>query len=501
MPISAVSRRKLEQYMDNEQSKKPSQTTRSELLRESMRISRNAAELDAKTGKALIKYTWFWSLSLLLAVPFACLISGEGSLLLDNLFWIWTSPSKLITDYFNMGSIGSAFLNAALCGLACNVMMLLSRAKPCATLLSGYFLVIAHCFYGLNFINMWPPFLGVFVFSLIFRIPFGNILHIAMFATSLGPFISDLLFRYTLGDGFVFGEPRVTLAGAILALVFGLLSGLVIPALLPGTARSNRGYNLFKAGLAIGLFGMASYALLYKTFGMTTPDVLIRDNPLYSGTGTEYILFADIFFVLVFLLTLLAGFCMNQYSFKGYRRLFRCDGWHDDFPQKYGMPLTLINIGIYGFCVLAYLNLAFLFTDGVGFSGPTVGVTIAAITFSASGQTPRNVWPIALGYILLSTGTECMGALTGLPIVWSISSQSYINGMAFATGLCPFVGRYGVWVGIIAGALHGILCTSTAAMHGGFVLYNGGLTSGLTAILLLSVLEFFRVKTKVITDE
>ncbi len=465
-------------------------------LRESMAVSGKDMELDAHTGKTLILYTFFWTFMFFLAVPFACLVSGEGLAVFENFRLILISPSKLMTDYFHIGSPGATFLNAGLCGLSCNVAMLLSKAKPGATLLAGYFLVVAHCFYGLNFLNMWGPFLGVLVFSLVFKVRFGNILHIAMFATSLSPFISDFLFRYTLKDAFVFGQVQMTWTGALVALGFSLASGFIVPALLPGTTRMHRGYNLFKAGLAIGLFGMFAYAFMYITLGVDVPAAPVRDNVLYDTNGEEYIWFFDAFFVIIFLATFLFGFWTNGRSCKGYKTIWQCDGWHDDFPSSFGMPLTFINIGFYGLCVLAYFNLAFLITHGVGFTGPSVGVVIAAITFSASGQTPKNVWPIVFGYILLSGVTNAVGALAGIPIAWSISTQGHINGVAFATGLCPFTGRYGRKVGVIAGALHAILCTSTAAMHGGFVLYTGGLTSGLTAMLLLPILEFYGVKTK-----
>ncbi len=470
-------------------------------LHTSMAIAPATPALEPQTGRNLIHYAMLWSALLLLAVPFACLYSGEGWDVFSYLWRIMTSPSKLVTDYFCIGSLGSAFLNAALCGFACNIVMLLTRARPCTTLLAGYFLVIAHCFYGLNIVNMWPPFLGVLVFCLITHEKFGNVLHLAMFSTSLGPFISDLLFRYTLGDDFVFGEPRVTVLGVILAVLFGILSGFLVPALLPGTTKMHRGFNLFKAGLAIGLFGMFAHGLFYKVFGIATPDALVTDNPLYTDAGESYILFVDIFFIFVFVLTFFLGFMQNGKTVKGYRKIWKCDSWQDDFPARFGLPITLINIGIYGLCVLAYFNVVFALTGGVGYSGPTAGVTIASITFSASGQTPRTVWPIALGYVLLSLLTGGVCALVGLPLTWTLTTQAYINGIAFATGLCPFSGRYGWKIGVAAGMLHAILCTSTAAMHGGFVLYNGGLTSGLTALLLVPILEFYHVREKEVVED
>ena len=35
------------------------------------------------------------------------------------------------------------------------------------------------------------------------------------------------------------------------------------------------------------------------------------------------------------------------------------------------------------------------------------------------------------------------------------------------------------------------ICGSTSALHGGLILYNGGFTTGITAMLLLPVLEHY----------
>ncbi|MBR7098885.1 MAG: DUF1576 domain-containing protein, partial [Clostridia bacterium] len=72
-------------------------------------------------------------------------------------------------------------------------------------------------------------------------------------------------------------------------------------------------------------------------------------------------------------------------------------------------------------------------------------------------------------------------------------TQAYINGLAFATGLCPIAGAYGFRYGVIAGVVSAIICTSTASMHGGFVLYNGGFNAGLTALILIPILDFYRI--------
>jgi hypothetical protein len=441
-------------------------------------------------------YTVFWSVVFLISAPIGCIVSGEGSDIFYNLLLILTSPSKLVTDYFNIGGLGSTLLNTAACGIACNLITVFSRAKNNTHILPGYFLVVAHCFYGLNFINMWPPFIGVYVFCKVTKRNFAENLHIAMFSTALGPFISDFLFRYTLGDSFVFGSPKVTVAGIILALLFGLATGFIVPALLPGTTKMHRGFNLYKAGLAIGILGMFVYAFMYATLGIEAPDALTRDNPLYEQNGNSYQIFMTTMFGVLFVASIVAGFILNGNSFKGYRSLLRSTGHGVDFVKRYGAPLSFINIGIYGLFILLYLNVIFISPIGVEYTGPTAGVTIAAITFTASGQTPKNVWPIVVGYAILSGITFGICSLAGLEMTWSLASQGYINGLAFATGLCPFAGKYGWKIGIIAGVVNAIICTSTLALHGGFVLYNGGLTAGLTALILIPVLDYYNVKEK-----
>jgi hypothetical protein len=84
-----------------------------------------------------------------------------------------------------------------------------------------------------------------------------------------------------------------------------------------------------------------------------------------------------------------------------------------------------------------------------------------------------------------------MCSLSGVDLPWTLSQQGYLNGAAFATGLCPIAGRYGKRYGVIAGILAAIICTSTSSMHGGLMLYNGGLTTGITALIMVPCLEYY----------
>ena len=446
------------------------------------------------------------NLSFFVATPIAKLVTGvKGELFWRNLWDIFTGPSKLVTDYFSLGCLASTLFNAALCGLACTLIITVSRAHANSTTFAAYILVIAHCFYGLNFINMWPPFIGVVVYCKVKKISRRENLHIAMFSTALAPFISDFLFYYPPTSSFKIGVFSVL--GIVLSIAFGILSGFLVPALLPGMSAMHRGYNMYKAGLAIGVLGIFVYCFLYKTFGVAPHNTGFDSSAGYEVFGNTYYIFMNVFFAVIFSIALTIGYLRNGRSFRNYRRLTSCSGYGLDFADKFGMPLCLINFGVYGFCILAYLNVVFwlptvfpFLPQGVGFTGPTVGVTFAALTFSADGQHPKNVAPIALGYTILFALVCSICLITGADIPWTLSTQAYINGLAFATGLCPIAGSYGFKYGVIAGLVSAIICTSTAAMHGGFVLYNGGFNAGLAAIILIPIFDFYKIKPKKVDD-
>lgn len=407
---------------------------------------------------------------------------------------ILVTPGPLVTDYFNIGSLPAAFLNAGLCGSVMSAFMILLPGHSHVNTLAGYFLVIAHCFYGLNFLNMWPCFLAPFLYLKMKGLDYNQNLHVCMFATCFSPFVSELLFRYCNTGPFIIGEGRTSPKGVLLTLCFSLILAFVAPAVLPGVKAWHKGYNLYNGGLAYGMFGFLVFNFLYRTVGVQAPFVPVYISGVYNRFGQSYHLFGNLFFILLFLLCLQAGWYLNGKSFRGLSHLLLDTGYQSNFAKKYGMPLCLINIGLYGLLFLGYINLVIFFTTGAGFTGPTFGVIFAALTFTSMGQHPRNVWPIFLGFPLLSLIATLFNHFVGGHAVWTVSTQAYINSVAFATGLCPIVGRYGEAAGVAAGALCAALCTATGALHGGLMLYNGGFTAGIAALILIPLLEHY-VKT------
>ena len=463
-------------------------------------VASELSEQEKKLSDRLIYfYPIFISLFFLAATPIAVIYTKEWDFF-ENLLRILTSPSKLVTDYYALGGLGSTLFNAAVCGFFANLVILITRTKPNATVLAGYMLIVAHCFYGLNFLNMWPSFFGVLLYCGVRKKKFREHTHIAFFSTALAPFVSELFFRYAIGK-FDASVTQVSWIGVTLALVCGLAIGFVIPALLPGTTAMHRGYNLYKAGLAIGILGIFLHAFMYSTLGVDEPADLVISNPAYDALPYGYRGFMNVFLAVLFSVTLLMGLPASGKRAKSYRALLKCTGYGMDFTDKFGMPICLINIAVYGFAILAYLNVIFVLPAlipglpaGVGFTGPTVGVVFAALTFAADGQHPRNVLPIALGYVALFAVVVAICLAADFDIPWTLSTQAYINGLAFATGLCPIAGKYGFRYGVLAGFLSAVICAVTAQMHGGFVLYNGGFNAGLTALVLIPILDFYGIR-------
>lgn len=338
---------------------------------------------------------------------------------------------------------------------------------------------------------MWPPVLGILLFTKVFKIGFRYNLDMAMFSTAFGPFISELLFRYHVWNYYIAYEVQISVLGFILVIIFSIFLGFAIPAMLPGALKLHKGYNLYNGGLAFGLLGLFIYAFMYKTLGIEAPHAVPVPNVTYAAHTNSYDIFVVAFFFCVFLTFILWGCKLNGKSFKNYHELLNSTGHTADFFAEFGPARVLMNIGFYGLLVLTYFVLVITLTDGAGFTGPTVGVILAALTFSSQGQQPANVWPIFIGYIMLSLFVTILCAIAGLNIPWTLSTQGYLNGAAFATGLCPIAGRYGKRYGFIAGIMAAILCTSTSSMHGGLMLYNGGLTTGITALIMVPCLEYY----------
>ena len=66
----------------------------------------------------------FFSISFLVAGFAAAIYLNCWGEILPGLYNIMTLPAPLVTDYYQLGNLSSAFFNAAICGLSCSLFMI-----------------------------------------------------------------------------------------------------------------------------------------------------------------------------------------------------------------------------------------------------------------------------------------------------------------------------------------------------------------------------------------
>ena len=93
-------------------------------------------------------------------------------LLVDPLNQVWdgflailTSPSNLITDYFEVGGIGATFVNAGLLMLINAMAIKRFSTKITGPLVAALFTVMGFAFFGKNLYNSIPITLGTLLYS------------------------------------------------------------------------------------------------------------------------------------------------------------------------------------------------------------------------------------------------------------------------------------------------------------------------------------------------
>ena len=410
--------------------------------------------------------------------------------MITGLAEILMTPSQLTRDFFAAGGMSGTFLNVALVGFVCAAMTCLPGAVVNGATIAAYFLTTGFSFWGINFLNIWPFFLGVMLHAQVKREPFPKYVNLAMFSTALCPLASELLLRYPDSEA----VRGVTPGGAALMLAVGILIGFLTPAMAAHSPNVHKGYDLYSAALPGVLLGLFAVAVLYKSSGhIVDGQPVSYEVPKITATlGGSHPEVVWTFCAVFFALCILAGFWLNGRSFKGYTDLLKDTGHKSDFAAKYGPGLAILNVGVYGLMILAY----YIFVNAIrgdalaGFNGVTLGIVFCMVCFGANGAHPGNVWPIMVGYVAFSyAATLCLGG------AFPVNAQAIMVGLCFASGLSPVAGNYGWWAGILAGGMHYLLVTSIPAIHGGFSLYNGGFTSLLVATILVPQLETF-CKTK-----
>ena len=416
----------------------------------------------------------------------AALFMPDRADMFGGLWRILSGTCKISTNYFALGGYAATYLNMGLVGLFCTVLVCLPGAKPNNVTTLGVLLTVGFGAWGINPLNMVPTVLGVCLYALVKKEKLGAVSNAMLYSTGIAPLISDLLFRYPTTEYIGFNG-----LGLVLALFIGLIIGFFLPAGLTHAPNIHKGFDLYSAAVPIGFTSFFLRSALYTVLlGQKTADLSTMaalDVASWSNT--------NIFCLVLFGLCVVAALLMGCKP-RDYLNLMKDSGHGASFTAKYGNAAFLMNVGIFGLMILGYFNLAGALDGKEVFTGMTFGIVFCMLATCNSGSHPGNVWPIMLGYLVSSYLFAWLGKLLGNEaFALTIGNQSILIGLCYANGLSPISGKYGWAYGFLAAGLHYLLVTAVPDMHGGFCLYNGGLTAALICLLLVPQLERF-VKTK-----
>lgn len=378
--------------------------------------------------------------------------------ILEGMGAIKNSNDLLLTDYFVVGNIGAAMVNSALITLLNLFLLRKLDLRPNGSIIGSLFLLSGFAFMGKNLFNIWPFYLGGYIYCKYHGISYKNVVVINMLTTALSPLTSTLV--ESLSGSII--------VAFILSTLISAFIGFIMPPISAHILTAHMGYSIYNMGFAGGLVGIVVYSIL-TALGYDTPkNVGVMQEPQYM---------IRIFFFVFCILLIIIGYILNEKSFKGIKDIFKHSGrLVTDMVKHVGFGLTLVNMGLLGIMCLLYIILM----DGV-LNGPVIAAVLTVIGFGAFGKHCKNTIPIMIGVTL------CAWFMRG-----DVSVTTVIISALFGTSLAPIAGEFGTIAGIIVGIVHLMLVLNIGDLHGGIMLYNNGLSAGIIATLFIPMMDAFK---------
>jgi len=398
----------------------------------------------------------------MLFLIFGILADGPRSAL-EGFLRLQTSPTRLMSDFTIMEGPGAAFVNAAAVGLAGWLVLRLNRISLSGPTVAAIFTMIGFALFGKTLLNCIPIIIGVSLSALIVGKQPKEYVLIAMFGTALGPIISFVAFEM----GF---PPAVALPAS---MIIGLVTGIILPPLAITMLHLHQGYSLYNVGLTAGFIGLFAASLPHAG-GLDISGMFQWGN----GASPWLILTIPVLSLLAISMSFI---CCGRKSWAEFLAIQKLSGrLPSDFCDLSGPGGGLLNAGLMGLVYSAFIAII-----GAPFNGPVIGGLMTVIGFSLFGKHLRNVFPVFLGLLLAA-----------LLFGKNLTDSWVVLAFLFGTTLAPLAGEFGFIMGMVAGFLHLVVVERSGAWHGGMNLYNNGFAGGLTATLLVSVIEWYKTNVE-----
>ena len=409
--------------------------------------------------RPLSKKKCFLILSLL---PLYFIVVGLFMQPVDQIFRgiveIIREPDFLITDYFVIGGVGAAFINAGVLTLICIGIMYALDMNFDGHTVTSTCLMFGFSLFGKNLLNIWMILVGVFLYARYHKTTVKRYLYVGFYGTSLSPIVSQVMHIVDLPLPLRF----------LLCAATGIIIGFVLPPLSTHVHFSHKGYSLYNVGFAGGIIATVIVSIL-KSFGVTIESRLIW----FTGQNQTFIILLAILFGAM----ILYGIITDPMALEDYRSILRSYGLGGtDYYKSEGGAAVMINMGVNGLA-----SMLFVVMVGADLNGPTIGGIFTVVGFSATGKHLRNILPVMAGVLSASEAKS-----------WNITDPSAILALLLSTTLAPIAGEFGIIAGVIAGFLHSSVALNVGIVYGGMNLYNNGFAGGLVAMFLVPVIQSIR---------
>ncbi|MGL4740311.1 MAG: DUF1576 domain-containing protein [Sarcina sp.] len=394
-------------------------------------------------------------------IVFAFLVDSPMEIV-QGLKNIFTSSDILITDYMAIGGIGATLVNVALTAGFCLFILITNRVKPNGSTIMAIWLVTGFSFLGKNLFNIMPVILGVYLFSKSQKEQFRSYILVALLSTSLAPVVSQLSF----GGQVPFG------IAIILGHLLGLVLGFILAPIASYSIKVHNGYNLYNIGFASGLVATLLMSF-FRGFGINFEERLMWH------TGDDGVLLLFLGIIATFLIVY--GFLSENKKLDRYLEINKQSGrLISDFYILFGNAIY-INMGI-----LCIMGVGVVLLLGSDLNGATICGIFTIMGFGSFGKTIKNTIPVIIGAILAGLFTEK-----------GVIAPSMVLAILFSTCLAPIAGKFGIWMGILAGIVHVNIVSNIGVIHGGLNLYNNGLAGGFVVMILLPLITTFKKESNI----
>ena len=254
-------------------------------------------------------------------------------------------PDFLITDYFVVGGVGAALINAgALTLMSIGIIYFMGMDMDGHTITSSC-LMFGFSLFGKNLLNIWAILAGVYLYARYHKTSMRRYIYIGFYGTSLSPIITQML---------------------------------------------QVGYSLYNVGFAAGIIATVIVSVL-KSLG-----VEIESRLIWSTGNNE--IFGIVLSVLFGGMIVFGVAVRGRSIWESYRRIIKSYGiGGTDYLRDEGGASTVFNMGVNGLFATY-----FVLAVGGELNGPTICGIFTIVGFGATGKHLRNIAPVMMGVYLAS---------------------------------------------------------------------------------------------------